>query len=126
MITEQRAKVMLAKILEHMARGDSDLRLVGQDDQPLGTLNNDATSPESLLNANGPHGGTYGPESVLNPYSQYGSQYGLLSMRNPYSIAPPKLMLDGSVLCVISANPGMINGIDPDDFVFVVKNKKLP
>lgn len=125
MLTNDRTRTMLALILEHMVRGDSDVELVAQDDQFLGKLTDDPTSPDSLLNEYGPHGGSYGPISIFNQYSQYGSRYGPHSLRNPYCVAPPKLMLNGSALCVITANPG-IDGIAPDDFIFVLKNKKLP
>ena len=126
MITSDRIRTILALILDHMLRRDSDVELVAQDEQFLGKLTDDPTNPDSLLNEYGPHGGLYGPISIFNQYSQYGSRYGVYSLRNPYCVAPPKLMLNDSALCVITANLGIDGGIDPDDFIFILKNKKLP
>lgn len=119
-----RARI-LSHILAHMARGDIYAQLVAQDDQFLGRLTSDPTNPESLLNKYGPHGNAYGPLSIFNPYSQYGNKYGKYSIRNPYCDAPPKLLVNDSTLCIVTANLGIM-GIDPEDFIFVLRNKRLP
>jgi hypothetical protein len=120
-----KTKALLSQILALMGREDSDAHLLAQDNQLLGRLSN-PSHPESILNEYGPHGNSYSPLSIFNSYSQYGNRYGPFSVRNQYAVSPPKVMADGSALCVVSANPEMVNAVDPDDFIFVLMHKKLP
>ena len=63
--------------------------------RPLGDLNANPYSPDSLRNPYGA-GSPYKPDGLLNPYSRYGSPYSSESWSNPYATRAPRIYSGGN------------------------------
>jgi hypothetical protein len=125
-------KELLEKLLQELyAKGippagaigpKKDSFLEAADGQFLGRITDNPYDSESITNPYGPYGSAYSGTSIFNAYAQYGSQYGTLSLNNPYSQKPPKLMIDGRLLGLVSANPNIPNRIPTESFLYVLKH----
>lgn len=69
-------------------------RIIAQDGNYLGRLNNNKYDPDSVANPYGRYGSRYSADSINNPYGKYGSPYSPYSATNPYSTQSPFLVGD--------------------------------
>lgn len=91
--------------------------IYAEDGNFLGEISRDAVNQRSIANEYGPYGSVYSKDSIFNTYSTYGSQYSVYSPYNPYSSIPPRVIKNGKVLGLLTANPYVFNRIDINEFI---------
>lgn len=99
---------------------NADTYLVGQDGAYLGVVSSDQYAPESICNQYGQFGGSYAAKSVWNKYGQYGGDYALNGAYNPMAQKPPLVMQNGQMIGILTKNPNIEGGTDPDAFFYSV------
>jgi hypothetical protein len=109
------AQLYLEQAKQASSSGPS--HLMAADGQLLGKITDNSLDRDSILNEFGPYGSRYSPTSIFNEYSQYGSPLGLYSLRNPYTSSPPKLVINGNQIGVVTKNSLLPNRIDADSFI---------
>lgn len=115
---------LLAQLYSDQAkqlRAGGPSHLVAEDGQLLGKITDNQFDHESILNEYGPYGSPYSPTSIFNEYSQYGSPYGAYSVNNPHTANPPKLIINGRELGVVTKNTFLRNRIDTDAFLHTLR-----
>lgn len=123
--TKELLEQMLAELYSEQAQQtqlDDGSYLVAQDGQFLGKITDNSYDTDSILNEYGPYGSAYSTTSIFNEYSDYGSVYGQNSINNPYCSQPPKLIINGNLLGVVTTNNTIMNGISPKAFLYTLKN----
>lgn len=123
--TKDLLEQMLAELYNEQAQqtsSDNESYLIAQDGQFLGKITNNNYDTDSILNEYGPYGSAYSTTSIFNEYSDYGSRYGQYSINNPYCSQPPKLIINGSLLGLITSNKTIQNGISANVFLDTLKN----
>ena len=116
---------ILAELYEKQAtrnQSSSASYLEAQDEQFLGKIVSNRYDKDSILNTYGPYGSRYSTTSIFNKYSDYGSRYGKYSVNNPYCSIPPKLILNGRLLGLVTVNRYLTNAIATEAFLYTLKN----
>lgn len=96
--------------------------LEAADGQFLGEISPDRYNPDSILNQYGPYGSRYSGTSIFNAYCPYGGQYGRFSPENPYTTSPPRLVIGGGEIGVVSVNSYVPNRIPFSEFIYSLNN----
>lgn len=98
--------------------------LLAQNGQFLGMLSSNKYQSDSVMNIYGMYGSKYSSTSIFNQYGQYGNQYASYSPFNPYTNTPPKIILRGRFVGVLTMNTSMQNRLDPHHlFDWILKNR---
>lgn len=98
--------------------------LLAQDSQFLGMLSSNRYQYDSVMNEYGTYGSKYSTTSIFNQYGRYGSPYALYSPFNPYTSTPPKIILRGKNIGVLTMNTYLQNGLNPHHlFDWIRKNR---
>ena len=90
--------------------------LVSQDGAYLGVVSGDQYAADSICNQNGQFGSSYAVKSVWNKYGQYGGDYALNGAYNPMAQKPPFIIQNGQPIGILTKNPNIKGGTDPDAF----------
>lgn len=114
-----------------MTQGEYEMRvrrqesfLLAQDGQFLGLLSSDKYLPDSVMNEYGNYGNLYSSTSIFNQYGQYGSRYACYSPFNPYTSTPPKIILRGKWVGLLTTNSFLLNGLDPHQLIdWIIDNR---
>ena len=103
-----------------MTQGEYEMRvrrqesfLLAQDGQFLGILSSNKYQQDSVMNEYGSFGSRYSLTSIFNQYGSYGSPYGFYSPFNPYASTPPKIILRGMWVGLLTTNRFLQNSLDP-------------
>lgn len=99
---------------------NSNAYLAGQDGAFLGVVSSDQYATESICNQYGQFGSTYAAKSVWNKYGQYGGAYSLNGAYNPMGQKPPLVVQNGQPIGILTKNPNIKGGTDPDAFFYAV------
>lgn len=99
--------------------------LLAQDGQFLGILTSNKYLSDSVMNEYGNYGSRYSSTSIFNKYGQYGSRYAFYSPFNPYTNTPPKIILRGMWVGLLSTNRFLQNALDPHQLIDWIINKGL-
>jgi len=91
--------------------------IVAGDGTLLGVLSRHAGTTDSIADRFGPYGDPSSALSIFNPTGPYGSPDSPLSPYHPDPDTPPRLVRDGEVLGVLSANSRLPDRIDPNEVV---------
>lgn len=94
--------------------------LVGQDGVYLGVVSSDQYAAESICNQYGQFGSPYAAKSVWNKYAQYGGTYASNGAYNPMAQKPPLVIQNGQPIGILTKNPNIKGGTDPDAFFYSV------
>jgi len=92
--------------------------IVGQDDTFLGEVSSSQVAAKSICNQVGKYGSQVATTSIRNQVAKYGNQVSKLSAYNPYAQNPPILIQDGQPVAVLTKNPNIEGGLDPDLFFY--------
>lgn len=87
--------------------------IVADDGFVLGVISANKTDPTSVSNEIGQYGSPVGRFSIFNESGQYGGETGRFSPFNKTCLAPPKIFVDGKLLCYLTVNPAKTPRIDP-------------
>ena len=123
--TKELLEQILAELYEKQAQAGQPTGasyLEAQDNQFLGKIVPDRFDRHSILNEYGPYGSRYSATSIFNQYSDYGSRYGSNSLNNPYCTTPPKLIINGRLLGLVTVNEYVPNGIPTEAFLYTLRN----
>ncbi len=99
---------------------NSNAYLVGQDGAYLGVVSSDQYAAESICNQYGQFGSPYAAKSVWNKYAQYGGTYASNGAYNPMAQKPPLIIQNGQRIGILTKNPNIEGGTDPDAFFYSV------
>jgi hypothetical protein len=79
----------------------------------LGIISANKSDPASISNEIGQYGSPVGRFSIFNESGQYGGESGRFSPFNKTCLVPPKVFVDGKLLCYLTTNPAKTPRIDP-------------
>lgn len=94
--------------------------LVGQDGVYLGVVSSDQYAAESICNQYGQFGSPYAAKSVWNKYAQYGGTHASNGAYNSMAQNPPLIIQNGQPIGILTKNPNIKGGTDPDAFFYSV------
>jgi len=97
--------------------------MVGGDGVFLGRASAGRHHPKSIWNPLSPHGSGYSKRSVFDERSPYGRWVSYLSVRDPRATKPPRLMLDGTLVCYVTTNASFEPRITLETLVALLRGR---
>lgn len=114
-----------------MTQGEYEMRirrqesfLLAQDGQFLGILSSNRYQADSVMNEYGSYGSKYSSTSIFNEYGLYGGRYASYSPFNPLTSTPPKIILRGCEIALLTTNTYIHNRLNPYHlFDWIIENR---